>query len=109
MAINNNYKIGSLDTTVQYYNRSKNFGSINSEQVVTAHITIRASIKDNERWKASENRDDIDRILMIECRYDASINTTQTVLVFKSKTYKVRDIEVIGRRQFLRITAIQDQ
>jgi hypothetical protein len=109
MALNNNYKVGNLDTLVHFYDREKNHGSINSAQTITAKTTIRAAIKDQERWKATESRDDIHRILMLECRYYAEINTAKTVIEYNSKTYKVRDIEIIGRRQFLKITAIQDQ
>jgi hypothetical protein len=109
MALKNNYNIGTMDALIHFYDRDKNFGTINAAQTITAQTTIRAAIKDQERWKASDNRDDINRVLMLECRYYASINTEKTMISYKGITYKVRDIEVIGRRQFLKITAIQDQ
>ena len=109
MALNNNYKVGTMDALIHFYDRDENFGTINAAQTITAQTTIRASIKDQERWKASQNRDDIDRVLVLECRYFATINTERTVISYNGKTYKVRDLEIIGRRQFLKITAIQDQ
>ena len=107
--LNNDFKIGKMDTLVAYYDRNKNIGTINATETISAHIQVRAAILQGERWKATDNKDDIQKTLVLQMRYSMSIYAEKTVIVYNSFHYKVRDIEIIGRRQFIKVTAIQDQ
>ena len=107
--IKNDYKIGTLDSLVTYYDRDKNHGTINGIETVTAETMMRCAIKMGERWKAAENKDDINKYIVLEARYTSEINTEHTIIKYQGILYKVRDIEIIGRRQFMKITAQRDQ
>lgn len=113
----NDYKIGTLDSLVTYYDRDKNHGTINGIETVTAETMMRCAIKMGERWKAVSNyggnkndsKEDISKYIVLEARYTSEINTENTIIKYQGISYKVRDIEIMGRRQYMKITAQRDQ
>lgn len=98
-----------MDTLIGYYQRTSNFGTITGVESVSAVTMIRVALLESQRWKATADRADVSRVLMFETRYHSDLVATTSVIQYKSIEYKVTDVEVIGRRQFVKITAIQDQ
>lgn len=107
--ITNKYNPGQLDTLIAFYQRQSHHGQINDVPTVTAHTQVRAAIKQNERWKAVDTAADVERALVLEMRYYQEINANTTMIVYQGIHYKVRTIQIIGRRQYIKIMAMQEQ
>jgi hypothetical protein len=104
----NDLNIGAMSDLVSYYERAQGIGSISTVQTATAHIQIRAEIRPNDAWKYKSDKIDIDKIIVMRCRYYQDIKI-DTMVRYKGIDYRITTLKVLGRRQGLEIAAIQDQ